>query len=547
MTPEKQELKRASLTGLKSGPFCFSVRKKVYLSKEVYKIKTIVSVVTSIPFLIAALNCTNLPEENNSKLGYVTEKLETNSDVNTTSIAECQDTDAGKDRYTAGMITWTKNNDSERNEDVCLDDKILIEYYCRKNYAGTEYFNCENRCELGRCIPAVCGNGILEVKEECDDGNSELGDGCANCKFEIVAPYPGAADFDEPGYCRNFSEPGTYKVKPCDLFIGPFGIDYKIDEIDQYGQVHGDYIDQQGEVKFHELFSSSGIPVAHYGLKLLHVQEGTLKLTDMVDDLYNRCQEILYWSPASEPNNYCSIVSPTEAREGEAVFKTGRGYFGKTNYPKYSVLAECAAKDLQSTALNSAAFLGLPPLEPGLAFMYIFKDKVTHTGISFGSVSMWFYEYENQELINYEVEQCLQKLSSGIFINGDHELTHLLTRGFAMPLTFNEGLANFIPDQLNSNNPPKWDQLGSPCKEEGLVWGSSLLPYVKYYDDPGSIISYYSGNCFWQKLVHDYGLKILPIVMNVFKMHIGRGLSFEEQLLEAGIDISKYQQWGLGE
>lgn len=512
-------------------------------------IKKIVSVAASIPFLITAFNCTDQPvdRENNSNLGYVTEKLETNSEVNTTIAAECQDTDEGKDYYTAGMITWTKNNDSERNEDVCLDDKILVEYYCRKNYAGTEYFSCENRCENRACVPAVCGNGILEVGEECDDGNSKPGDSCADCKFETVAPYPGAADFDEPGYCRTFSEPGVYKVKPCDLFIGPLGIDYNIDEIDQYGQVHGDYIDREGNVKFKEIISSSAIPVAHYGINLLHEDEGTLKLTDDLDDLYNRCQEILCWSPASEPDNYCSIVSPTEAREGEVVFQSEKGYFGKTNNQKYSLLAECAAKDLESTALNSAAFLGLPPLEPGLAFMYIFKDKVSYTGMSFGSVSMWFYEYGNQESIDYEVKQCLQKLNSGEFAKGDHELTHLFARGLEIPLTFNEGLANFVPDQLNSSNPPEWNSSNSSCKEEGMALGGNIIPYVKYYQDWGGILSYYSGECFWQKLVFDYGLEIIPTVMGVFKMHVGRGLGFEEQLIEVGIDVSKYQPWGLGE
>jgi cysteine-rich repeat protein len=31
----------------------------------------------------------------------------------------------------------------------------------------------------GRCLPPACGNGIIEVDEECDDGNSLAGDGCS--------------------------------------------------------------------------------------------------------------------------------------------------------------------------------------------------------------------------------------------------------------------------------------------------------------------------------------------------------------------------------
>jgi cysteine-rich repeat protein len=34
------------------------------------------------------------------------------------------------------------------------------------------------------CEPAVCGNGIVEAGEECDDGNSNPGDGCFNCMVE---------------------------------------------------------------------------------------------------------------------------------------------------------------------------------------------------------------------------------------------------------------------------------------------------------------------------------------------------------------------------
>lgn len=445
------------------------------------------------------------------------------------------------------MITWRKNNHSERNEDVCLNDRVLVEYYCRSAYRGKEYFLCENRCEKGACVPAACGNGLFETGEECDDGNIEVGDGCDNnCKIEAVVPYPGAALFEEPGYCRYFSEPGAYKVKPCDIFSGSLGINFKVEEIDEYGQVHGSYMDEDGYVKFEEIISSSAIPVAHYGLKLLHEGDGILTRTDNPKDLYDRCMEILSWHPQFDPPHYCSIVSPTEALEGEIIFTSEKGYFGKTNHSEHALLAECAARDLESTAINSSAFLGLPALEKGLAFMHLFTNKATNTGASFGSLSIWFYEYGNQESIDYEVKQCTQKLSSGEFAKGDHELTHLFTRGFDLPLTFNEGLANFVPDQLNSSEPMEWNNPNSFCKEQGLALGGKVLPYVKYYQDWGGVLSYYSGECFWQKLVHDYGSEIIPTVMGVFKMHVGRDLSFEEQLVEAGVDASKYQPWGLG-
>lgn len=51
-----------------------------------------------------------------------------------------------------------------------------------------------------RCVPCqpVCGNGILENGEGCDDGNTEDGDGCsANC---VIEEEPGCTDADQDGY-----------------------------------------------------------------------------------------------------------------------------------------------------------------------------------------------------------------------------------------------------------------------------------------------------------------------------------------------------------
>jgi cysteine-rich repeat protein len=36
----------------------------------------------------------------------------------------------------------------------------------------------ENNCTL---TGAICGNGIIEAGEACDDGNLVNGDGCDNC------------------------------------------------------------------------------------------------------------------------------------------------------------------------------------------------------------------------------------------------------------------------------------------------------------------------------------------------------------------------------
>jgi cysteine-rich repeat protein len=48
--------------------------------------------------------------------------------------------------------------------------------------------NAANVCIMGACKAApVCGNGIVEFGEDCDDGNSNSLDGCDRCSFEQAA------------------------------------------------------------------------------------------------------------------------------------------------------------------------------------------------------------------------------------------------------------------------------------------------------------------------------------------------------------------------
>ncbi len=43
--------------------------------------------------------------------------------------------------------------------------------------------------------PIICGNGVLELGEECDDGNTNNGDGCSStCKLEIKVLYPNGGE-----------------------------------------------------------------------------------------------------------------------------------------------------------------------------------------------------------------------------------------------------------------------------------------------------------------------------------------------------------------
>lgn len=50
----------------------------------------------------------------------------------------------------------------------------------------------DRRCYLGGCIPSLCGNGLPDPGEQCDDGNNRNGDGCnVKCAVEPDRPLAG--------------------------------------------------------------------------------------------------------------------------------------------------------------------------------------------------------------------------------------------------------------------------------------------------------------------------------------------------------------------
>lgn len=101
----------------------------------------------------------------------------------------CTDSDGGVTPELKGLLKALYDDNGKTGsityEDVCLSEKSLKEYYCNENKFAYQQVECEFGCLNGACQTAVCGNGLVEAPEQCDDGNTQNLDGCdASCKFE---------------------------------------------------------------------------------------------------------------------------------------------------------------------------------------------------------------------------------------------------------------------------------------------------------------------------------------------------------------------------
>lgn len=136
----------------------------------------------------------------------------------------CTDSD-GKDFYTKGMTSGIeKNIFSSKNivkTDVCLNNKVLKEYYCDNDRVVSENYVCANGCYNGACVKkptastgflqslsnflslswlfkeglpsaqGVCGNGVVDdPSEDCDRGDLDGAD-CVFLADFIGADYTG--------------------------------------------------------------------------------------------------------------------------------------------------------------------------------------------------------------------------------------------------------------------------------------------------------------------------------------------------------------------
>jgi cysteine-rich repeat protein len=108
-------------------------------------------------------------------------------------------------------------------QDYCDENCELADDNCESDYSGcTADAECDEEDPLDpvnpfctyQCDykPPVCGNGVVEGDEECDDGNNYNGDGCdEDCNIEYEPSYCGDGILDEGEECddgnnNNFDE-----------------------------------------------------------------------------------------------------------------------------------------------------------------------------------------------------------------------------------------------------------------------------------------------------------------------------------------------------
>jgi cysteine-rich repeat protein len=108
-----------------------------------------------------------------------------------------------------GLSCFSEGTD----EGVCTVNPAAEGDACDTDFGCPESLSCitEEDSDLGLCQAAICGNGVIESGEECDDGNLENGDGCsAECIADLTGTiteattltFYGTLDANDPTWIR---------------------------------------------------------------------------------------------------------------------------------------------------------------------------------------------------------------------------------------------------------------------------------------------------------------------------------------------------------
>lgn len=99
---------------------------------------------------------------------------------------ECDDGNATAfDGCEPGTCTFTCGEDGACNDGlVCNGAEVCVDHVCTlgtppiDGRACTQDGGADGVCRTGTCVAAGCGNSVVDMGEECDDGNDIDGDGC---------------------------------------------------------------------------------------------------------------------------------------------------------------------------------------------------------------------------------------------------------------------------------------------------------------------------------------------------------------------------------
>lgn len=138
----------------------------------------------------------------------------------TAAYQPCTDPDGGQNQsIKAQTFGFREVNNGPRDarirtggQDSCLNATTLREHFCAETYfMRTIDLSCPGGCSDGICATAqvVCGNGVRESGEECDDGNSSPNDGCTQCKADFCEDSDASLQY--PGGLGNHGTKGTIR------------------------------------------------------------------------------------------------------------------------------------------------------------------------------------------------------------------------------------------------------------------------------------------------------------------------------------------------
>jgi len=153
---------------------------------------------------------------------------------------------------------------------------------------------------------AVCGNGVIEPGEECDDGNNDNYDGCSStCSIELGECLPRA--FLRIDYTRVENQ-GSGNSTPA-TFVGPVPDEFATGEIIDLTGVSGNFINDSGLIE-----SVPGLSLQRTSNELYLFLEGRQQSDDLeIVDAIVRLKNAVFTGFQNDPNN-------TLEKQGDGIY-----------------------------------------------------------------------------------------------------------------------------------------------------------------------------------------------------------------------------------